>query len=504
MRIAEGEVVAGRYRLEKPLARGGMGAVWVARHRQLDSRVAIKFMDPTLASSSAARARFEREAKSAAQIHSPHVVHVYDYGVEEDTPFLAMELLDGEDLGTRIKRHGPLSLGAAADIIVQVARALRVAHAAGIVHRDLKPANIFLATNDNLVVAKVLDFGIAKTVQRASVDDEGTKTDQMLGSPQYMSPEQARRSRDVDARTDLWALGVIAYRAITGKLPFTGDPVEVLVRICMEPAAPPSVHKPELPPTLDRFFERALAKSPDHRFQTAAELADAFVLAAGVRMTAEPVLLRKEAATTKRMLPSAAALLSSRAEAPPASELHVPDRPARASQAAGSGTMQADELSPDLATVPRAVGAQREAPGPVAVLVAMPAEGATIPTPVPVPVPTPAAVRRKSSTTTVAAALTLGVVTVGGLLYALRSRSEAPAEAAATDAGAPAPASTLSGSPGSSSSVMAPPGPTVAPAALASPSAPNAGPVPVKTSAPASKIRHPADRPPVDRLHKHD
>ncbi|MFT3775918.1 MAG: serine/threonine-protein kinase [Minicystis sp.] len=291
MQIAEGSVIAGRYRLEKALARGGMGAVWVARHLQLDSRVAVKFMDAGFAGSPAARVRFEREAKAAAQLQSPHVVAIYDYGIEVGTPFLVMELLQGEDLGTRLKRLKTLSLPTVAGIITHVARALRLAHDTGIVHRDLKPGNIFLTSNDDSEIAKVLDFGIAKMMGlTASVDEDvPTKTDQILGSPQYMSPEQARRSRDVDHRTDLWALGVIAYRAITGKLPFAGESIaEVLVKICTEQAPPPSSHMPDLPLTIDRFFERALAKLPEHRFQSAPELSAAFARAAGVSPASEP------------------------------------------------------------------------------------------------------------------------------------------------------------------------------------------------------------------------
>ena len=273
-------MVAGRYRLEQPLARGGMGSVWVARHLQLESQVAIKFMDAAVADSPTARARFEREAKAAAQIHSPHVVTIHDYGVASGTPFLVMELLEGEDLGARIRNEGPLPPEVVSGIVTHVARALRLAHEAGIVHRDLKPGNVFLTINVDTEIAKVLDFGIAKTrgLQQQPLDpDEATRTDQILGSPQYMSPEQVKASRDVDHRSDLWSLAVIAYRALTAHLPFSSNSVaDVLVKICSEPAPPPSTYRPELPSQVDRFFVRALAKDPDLRFQTASELAAAF------------------------------------------------------------------------------------------------------------------------------------------------------------------------------------------------------------------------------------
>jgi serine/threonine protein kinase len=357
MHITKGVVVAGRYRLEKPLARGGMGSVWVAQHTQLDAPVAIKFMDSTLASSAPARARFEREAKAAAQIQSPHIVNVHDYGIEDDTPFLVMEMLHGEDLGSRIKRVGPLSLAVSADIIAQVARALRIAHAAGIVHRDLKPGNIFLVQNDDVEIAKVLDFGIAKTAKVIPVD-EATHTDQLLGSPQYMSPEQTRRSRDVDARSDLWALAVIAYRLVTGKLPFSGELGDVLVKICTEPAPPPSIHRPDLSPTIDRFFERALAKSPDHRFQTASALAQTFALAAGVNLPSvdkEPP--RRRLTSTLRLeltqLPSAEeyaaaerAYLPTTAAGVPL-EAASPDAPTRP-----TGAAEEQENGPESTTLP--------------------------------------------------------------------------------------------------------------------------------------------------------
>ena len=284
MRIAPGVVIAQRYRLENELARGGMGAVWVARHLQLGTPVAVKFMDPGYAGSASARVRFEREARAAAQLQSAHVVRVFDYGIEDDTPFLVMELLQGEDLGARIKRGGPLPLAAAAEVLAQVARALRQAHEAGIVHRDLKPGNIFLVREGGVETAKVLDFGLARMHDLASSsEDEATRAEQILGSPQYMSPEQTRHAHHVDGRSDLWALAIIAYRAITGKLPFTGASAsDIMVKACTEPALPPSVHKPELPRALDAFFEKALAKEPDGRFQTATELSLAFAAAAGV------------------------------------------------------------------------------------------------------------------------------------------------------------------------------------------------------------------------------
>jgi serine/threonine-protein kinase len=258
----------------------------VVRHLQLDAAMAAKFVHASLASSGAARTRFEREARAAAQLSSPHVVQVYDYGVEEGTPYLVMELLRGEDLGARLRRVKRLAPAAVAEILAQAARALRRAHDAGIVHRDLKPGNVFLARNDDAEVVKVLDFGIAKA-PRLSPGQEATSPGQLLGSAHYMSPEQVRSMVEVDHRTDLWALAAVAYRCLTGEYPFPGDEaVSVTLSICHDPASPPSRHAPGLSPEIDAFFARALAKDPTARFQTAPELAAAFADAAGVALAA--------------------------------------------------------------------------------------------------------------------------------------------------------------------------------------------------------------------------
>ncbi|WP_437932460.1 protein kinase [Sorangium sp. So ce291] len=274
--LAEGSVIAGRYRLERMLARGGMGSIWVARHLQLDASVAIKLMAPEYAASTTARARFEREARAAAQLKIPNVVHVHDYGIADDTPFLVMELLEGEDLETRLAREGRLTGAATLTIVTQVCKALRRAHETGIIHRDLKPANLFLSRQDEDELVKVLDFGIAKAEGMLLAGKE-TKTGTLVGSPYYMSPEQVRRSKSLDRRSDLWSVGVIIYRCLTGRLPFPGEEIgEVFVAICTEDFPLPSSMAPELGPEVDRFFARALMRDPEHRFQSASELAEAF------------------------------------------------------------------------------------------------------------------------------------------------------------------------------------------------------------------------------------
>ena len=280
-----GQLIADKYRLERPLARGGMGEVWAARHLFLDEPIAIKFMDASLPDATEARRRFAREARAAARLRSPHVVQILDHGNSGDVPFLVMELLEGEHLGERLQRVGRLSLPEAARIADQIARALHRAHRAGIVHRDLKPANVFLTRVDDEEVVKLLDFGIAKTDRRGlghptenGRDPEGlTAAHVLMGSPHYMSPEQGHGARDVDHRADLWSLGVILFRVVTGALPFQGSTtIDILLRVCSAPPPSPSALVPELGPDVDAFFQRALARELHLRFDSARELASAF------------------------------------------------------------------------------------------------------------------------------------------------------------------------------------------------------------------------------------
>ncbi|AKT37382.1 serine/threonine-protein kinase [Chondromyces crocatus] len=274
MHITPGAIVGIKYRLERPLSRGGMGAVWLARHVHLGSPVAMKFMDPTLAASPAFVARFEREARIAANLQSPHVVNVQDYGIDEGVPYLVMELLQGEDLGTRLARVGRLSLAQTVHVLGQVAKAIRRAHEAGLVHRDLKPGNIFLSVVEDEEVAKVLDFGIVKE-GTGQMQGELTRPGEVLGSPHYMSPEQVRGEADVDLRSDLWALGVITFRMLTGVLPFPGDQLgTVMGRILVDPLPQATRFAPDLPPALDGFFARALSRDRATRMQSVVQMLD--------------------------------------------------------------------------------------------------------------------------------------------------------------------------------------------------------------------------------------
>lgn len=298
-----GLIVAGKYRLEYPLAGGGMGAVWRARHASLDVAVAVKFMAPALATVRGSRARFEREAKAAARLKSPYVVQVLDYGVDRGLPYIVMELLDGEDLHARLERLGRMALAELSAIALPLTRALGVAHDAGIVHRDLKPRNIFLARAGDEEIVKILDFGIAKREPVEGVEvDNHTASGTLLGSPNHMSPEQARGG-SVDHRSDLWSLAVVLYRALTGVQPFAGRTVgDVIARICVDSPPRPSSICPELSPQVDAFFERAFARNPELRFQWARELGSAFAVLAGLP---EPPLRALEPAVTPEVVPRA-------------------------------------------------------------------------------------------------------------------------------------------------------------------------------------------------------
>jgi Protein kinase domain len=274
-------VIADRYRLERKIGQGGMGSVWLARHLGLDIPCALKFIEGEYAALPEAQARFNREAKAAAALRSPHVVQILDHGVWDGTPYMAMELLEGEDLGKRLTRVGRMSPQDVGVIITQVSRALTKAHVAGIVHRDLKPDNIFLVHDDDREIAKVLDFGIAKS-NTHGIDGSNTKTGAMLGTPYYMSPEQAQGVKAVDHRSDLWSLAVIVFQALTGKLPFESEALgDLLVKIIVQPIPVPSQMAPDVPAAFDRWWAKAASRDPALRYQSAKEFSDGLSLVFG-------------------------------------------------------------------------------------------------------------------------------------------------------------------------------------------------------------------------------
>ncbi|NUP05577.1 MAG: serine/threonine protein kinase [Polyangiaceae bacterium] len=274
-----------------------MGQVWVARHLHLDSLVAVKLLAPSAVSNEVLRARFEREARALGQLRSPHVVQVFDYGVEEIGPFMVMELLEGDDLAFLRTQRRYWSLTEVAQIVMQAARGLNAAHKAGVIHRDIKPGNLFLARIEDETVLKVLDFGIAKPLEDNVT--EITKTNVGVGSPSYMSPEQTQ-ALPVDARTDNWSLAVVAFALLTGELPFQAESPFMIGQKVLRGQRPRATQLVEgLPRALDAFFDRALAVSKDDRFATPLELADA--LAAIARLYPDATAIDPDVVTTERL-----------------------------------------------------------------------------------------------------------------------------------------------------------------------------------------------------------
>jgi serine/threonine-protein kinase len=280
-----GDVIAGKYRLERELGRGAMGTVWAAVHVTLSQRVAIKLISGDQSRSPEARLRFGVEAKAAARLRSRHVVQVYDDGETPDgTPYIVMEYLEGETLEQRIERQRDMGLPEAVRITSHVGRALARAHAQGVVHRDLKSGNIFLArTDDDELgwVAKVLDFGVAKVLTEVT-GPSATKTGTIVGTPLFMSPEQIRGASQVDHRADLYSLGMVFYNMVTGSHAFDGPSYsDVLVAICTEALPDIRVAAPWLPPSLGSWFDKACARDREQRFQSADEMIEALQEASG-------------------------------------------------------------------------------------------------------------------------------------------------------------------------------------------------------------------------------
>jgi serine/threonine-protein kinase len=275
----EGELIAGKYLVERLLGEGGMGVVLAARHVQLEERVAIKFLRPEMMARPQAAVRFLREAKAAVRIKSEHVVRVFDVGtVDDGAPYIVMEHLEGCDLAAWLAQRGRLAVEEAVDFVLQACEALSEAHARGIVHRDLKPSNLFCVRRpDGGTCIKVLDFGISKITTPAREGAavlEATGEAAVLGSPFYMSPEQMQRAPDIDARADIWALGVVLYQLVTGYQPFGGATVP---EVCMKIAGglPDSLLalRPDAPPRLDAVVRRCLEKDRTRRYASVSDLA---------------------------------------------------------------------------------------------------------------------------------------------------------------------------------------------------------------------------------------
>ncbi|HEU5073958.1 MAG TPA: protein kinase [Polyangiaceae bacterium] len=273
--VEVGNILAGKYRVERTIGAGGMGVVVEATDTRLERRVAIKFLLPDYAEHGEAASRFMREARAAVKIKSDHTARVIDVGtMENGSPYMVMEYLEGADVAQILERDGVLSVEDAALYIIQACEAVAEAHSHGIVHRDLKPANLFLAQQpDGSLRIKVLDFGISK-VADTQLEHSLTRTSSMMGSPLYMSPEQMRSTRSVDLRTDIWALGVIFYEMVTGSLPFIANSVpELSAKVLLEAHEPLSSRRPDLPLALERVVTRALCKNASERYPSIAEFA---------------------------------------------------------------------------------------------------------------------------------------------------------------------------------------------------------------------------------------
>jgi serine/threonine protein kinase len=276
--FCNGAIIAGKYLIEERIAQGGIGVIVAARHLALQKRVAIKYLRPEVLGDEALAERFEREARLAAGIHSEHVVRIHDVGTLEDAgPYMVMEYLVGNDLSRSIQK-GALPIARAVDYVLQTCDALAEAHALGIVHRDIKPENLFLAKRpSNTPILKVLDFGIAKAVPKRGDGGQWarqTSNNERLGTPLYMSPEQLQSTAGVDARTDIWALGVVLHELLTASMPFLGQDIpQLCASILVAAPARLTVSRPGSHPALEAVILKCLEKDPEQRFRNVAELA---------------------------------------------------------------------------------------------------------------------------------------------------------------------------------------------------------------------------------------
>jgi serine/threonine-protein kinase len=278
--IRPGELLAGKYLIERVIGQGGMGVVVLAHHIQLDEKVALKLLLPKGVENPDALSRFMREARAAAKVKGEHVARVSDVGqLENGVPYIVMEYLEGNDLAHWIQTKGALPMQQAVDFVLQACDAIANAHSVGIVHRDLKPANLFcVQRSDGELSIKVLDFGISKITTPGAPGHDMTRTTTLMGSPRYMSPEQMHMTKNVDARTDIWSLGVILFELLTGRPPFDAEAVtQLAIRIVNEPAPPLRSLRADAPAALEQVIATCLEKDRARRYQTVGDLAVALL-----------------------------------------------------------------------------------------------------------------------------------------------------------------------------------------------------------------------------------
>ncbi len=281
--LFRGKVLGGRYELESLVGEGSTGLIVRARDRAENRSVAVKFLRPALVTDEL-RLRFDREARAIAVLRSPHVVAVLDAGADGDLPYMVLEHLEGEDLRQLLKREHRLPVADAVACMMHVCRALVDAHARGIVHRDLKPANLFVTKRDGAPFVKVLDFGVSKILDREVLapddEEEVTRAQTTLGSPRYMAPEQVRSSKDVDARADLWSVGVVLYEMLAGAHAFPGPSASAAYGVLHDEPVPLVERRADCPPALAAVVARCLQKDRERRYRSAAELEAALAGAA--------------------------------------------------------------------------------------------------------------------------------------------------------------------------------------------------------------------------------
>jgi serine/threonine-protein kinase len=352
-----GDILAGKYRVERVLGQGGMGVVVAARHLHLGERVAIKFLHSQGMQSREIVGRFVREARAAVRIRSEYVARILDVGeLANGAPFIVMEYLDGSDLSAILKTSGPLPIEVAVEYVLQACEAIAEAHSLGIIHRDLKPANLFLSKRaDGSPSVKVIDFGISKVAARegdVAADIEMTQTAMMMGSPLYMAPEQMRSARSVDARADIWSLGGILHALLTGSPPFRAESVMLVYELILEGVPPLRSKRPDAPAGLEEVVRRALQREPNDRYPNVAEFAAALAPFAPVhaRISADRIarmLHATEASGTDLAQPFIASAATPDRDAAPAALVRDAGSPASPGAVSTSGSPPFDAGNPD-------------------------------------------------------------------------------------------------------------------------------------------------------------